>query len=161
MRKEDLASNFQLLPFHPSFSSDKTFISMKTELLIHFYLFSQLKACFHKTSKNFSFIELHETHSFTMIQKTHFHLNLMKYLLESIETCFFMILHENIIIWSHVHFFNFWSKFHHPHMILVIQHVCQVCEFKHLLNSDSHEKQKSSRKHLKIHNQASWKFSIL
>ena len=43
-------------------------------------------------------------------------------------------------------------------MILVVYPICQVCEFKHLLNSDSHEKQKSSRKILKIHNQASRKF---
>ena len=33
-------------------------------------------------------------------------------------------------------------------MILVVQPICQVFQFKHLLNSDSHEKRKSSIKHL-------------
>lgn len=111
--------------------------------------------------KTFSFIEIHETHFSPRIAKTHFHLNLMKDILESNETCFFMILNESIIIWSHLHFFNFWSNFHRLHMILVVQPVCQVSEFKHLLNFESHEKWKSRRKILKISNQASGNFSSL
>ena len=85
----------------------------------------------------------------------------MKDILESNETQFFMILHENPIIWIHVHFFSFWSNFHRLHTILAIQSVCQVCEFRHLLNSNSHEKWKSNKKILKIHNQTSKKFSTL
>ena len=49
-----------------------------------------------------------------------FYLNLMKYISELNETCFFMILNENPIIWSLVQFFSFWSNFHRPHIILVL-----------------------------------------
>ena len=55
----------------------------------------------------------------------------------------------------------FWSKCHRPRMILVAYTVCQVCEFKHFLNSNLHEKWQSSRRHLNIHIQASKKFSTL
>ena len=95
------------------------------------------------------------------IVRTYFHLNRIKYISELNETCFFMILKENPIIWSHVQFFSFRSNFHRPHMILVVQPLCQVWEFKHLLNSKSNEDQKSRRKILKIHNQAFRKFSSL
>ena len=54
-------------------------------------------------------------------------------------TCFFMIQNENPIISNHVQFFNFWSNFHCSCMILVVHSFCIVCEFKHLLNLESHE----------------------
>ena len=92
---------------------------------------------------------------------THFHPKLMKYISSSIETCFFMILRKNIILWIHFQNFSFWSKFHCSHMKLVVQSVCQVCEFLHFLNFDSHEKRQTSSKLLKIHIQSSGKFSTL
>ena len=72
-----------------------------------------------------------------------------------------MILNENPIIWSHVQFFNFWSNFHCSYMILVVELVCQVWEFKHLHNSESHDDWESRRKLIKMHNQDSRKFSSL
>ena len=49
-RREDLAWVFQDFPFHPSFLSEKTFLSIKTKTS---HLFSQLKALFPQTSKLF------------------------------------------------------------------------------------------------------------
>ena len=95
------------------------------------------------------------------IAKTHFHPNIMNDISESIETCFFMILHENLIICSHLHFFQFLVEFSSLYMILVIHPIFQVCEFKHFLNSNLYENRKSSRKLLKIHNQDSIMFSSL
>ena len=114
-------------------------------------MFSQLKAFFHKTSKLF----FHWTPWDQLIHprlKTHIFIQILwKNFSPSIGTCLFMILHENLILWSHVQIFSFWSKFHLPQMKLVVQHVCQVCEFWHFLNYDSHEKQQKSLKHLKIY----------
>jgi hypothetical protein len=124
------------------------------------HLCSQFKAFFPSTSKFFFHRIPQDTFS-PRIAKTQFHPNIMKDISESNETCFIMILNENLIILSHVRFFSFRSNFHRPHMILVVQPVCQVCEFKHLLNSESHEKWKSRSKLLKIHNIASIKFSSL
>ena len=75
-----------------------------------------------------------------------------------------MFLHDPTWKYHHMKpcsFFQFLVEFSPLHMILVVQLVCQVCEFKHLLNSDSHEKMKSSRKILKIHNQDFRNFSSL
>ena len=65
--------------------------------------------------KTFSFIEFHETLFSPRIVKTQFQPNLMKDILESNETCFFMILHENLIIWSHVHFFSVFGRIFTAH----------------------------------------------
>ena len=135
----------------------KSFLSMKNQTS---FLFFKHKAFFPSTS-NFFFHRIPwDTIFHHELQKAYFHPNLMKDISKLNETCFFMILNENLIIWIHVQFFNFWSNFHRPHMILVVHPVCQVCDFKHFLNSNSHEKQKLSRKILKICNQASKKSFI-
>ena len=131
---------------------------MKTQ---NSHLFSQLKALFHQTLKTFiSSNSMRLTHS-RWIAKTHFHLNLMRYLSESIETCLLMILHENIIIWIHVHYFQFLVEISPPTHNIGCSACFSSCKFKHLLNSDSHEKWKSSRQILKIHIQDSRNFSTL
>ena len=100
-------------------------------------------------SQNFKTIlssnSMRPTHP-SQIAFSHFHMNLMKYISHSIETCFSTILHENIILWSHVQIFSFWSKFHLLRMKLVVQPIRQVCEFQHFLNSNLHEKRKTSTK---------------
>ena len=147
-RKQDLAWVCQVFPFHPSFSR----FSIPSKFFkwenfykyekLNFSLFFLTKTTFPSTWKLFlSSNSMRHTLS-PRISKTHFHPNLMKNISDSNETCFFMILHENIIIWSHVHFFSVWSNFHRSHMILVVQPICQVCKFKHFLNSNSHEKRK-------------------
>ena len=125
-----------------------------------FTCFLNSKHFFTKLLK-FSFIELHETNSFTLDWKNTFS---SKSHAIQIRIDWNMFLHDPT--WKYhlmkpCSFFSFKAKFHCPHMILVVQPVCQVCEFKNLLNSDSHEKWKSSRKLLKIQNQASEKFSSL
>ena len=135
----------------------KTILSMKTQTS---HLFSQLKSLF-INFKTFYFIELHETHSFTLDCKDTFSPECHEIHLR-IEWNMFLHDHAwNLIIWSHVHFFSFSSNFHRLHMILVVHPVFQVCDFKNLLNSYSHEKWKSSRKILKFHNQASINISSL
>ena len=131
MRKENLALNFQVFPFHPSFSSDKTFLSMKTQNYHPLSLVFSTQNIFSPNFKKKTFLSsnsMRPTHP-PWIAFSHFPLNIMKKFSHSIETCFFMILHENHILWSHVQIFSFWSKFHLPDMKLVTQPVCQVCEF--------------------------------
>lgn len=128
-RKEDLAWAFQVFPFHPSFLSAKTFRSMKTKTFHPLSLVFSTQRIFSQNFKTFlSSNSTRPTHP-PWIAVTHFHLNLMKKFSHLIETFFLMILHENIILWNHVQNFSFWSKFHLPHMNLVVQLVCQVCEF--------------------------------
>ena len=98
-RRDDLAWFFKIFHSIEVGWVRKNFLSMKTQTS---HLFSQLKAFFPPTSKLFlSSNSMKHTFS-PRIAKTHFHLNLMKDISKSNETCFFMILHENIIIWSHV-----------------------------------------------------------
>jgi hypothetical protein len=114
-RREDLVWVFKIFHSIQFGRVRKNFLSMKTQTS---HLFSQLKELFHQL-QNFFF---HRTPLDTL-----FHHGLQKriftqisYISKSNETCFYMILHENLIIWSHVHFFSFWSNFHHLHMILVV-----------------------------------------
>jgi len=140
--KRGFNSSFQDFPFHQNLLSEKNFSKYRNSNLS---LISQTKRILSITSTLFlSSNSMRHTFS-PRIEKTHFHLNLMKYISKLNEICFFMILHENLIIWSHVHFFSFWSIFHRSHIILVVQPVCQVCEFKHLLNFESHENRKLRR----------------
>ena len=120
---------FQVFPFHQSFSSEKTFLSIKNQTSHPLSLVFLAQIIF---SHNFKTIlssnSMRPTHP-PWIAFTHFHQDLMKYISHWFETCFFMILLENIILWSHAQIFSFLSKFHLMHMKLVIQPVCQVCEF--------------------------------
>ena len=128
-RKEDLASIFQVFPFHPSFLSDKNFLSMKTQTSHPLSLVFSTQSIFSPNFRTFlSSNSMRPTHP-PWISFTHFHPNIMKYFSQLIETCFFMILHENLNLWGHVQNFSFWSKFHFSHMKLVVQPVCQVREF--------------------------------
>ena len=147
-RREDLVWVFKI------FNSIKVcwvrnfFLSMKTQTS---QLFSQQKELFHQL-QNFFF---HWTPWDTL-----FHLGLKKHIFTWIswKTSQNSLKHGSS--WSYMKIssyevmllfvFCFWFKFHHPQMILVVQPVCQVCEFTHLLNSYSHEKQKSSKKTLKL-----------
>ena len=157
-KRRGFSSSFQDLTFHRSLLSEKNFSKYENS---NFSLVSQTQSILSITSKPFlSSNSIRHTFS-PWIAKTYFHPFLMEDILESNETCFFILLNENPIIWRPVPFFSFWSNFHCSHMILDVHHVCQVWEFKNLFNFDSHEKRKSSRKLLKIHNQASIKFSSL
>ena len=80
----------------------KMFLSMKTQTS---HLFWQLKALFHQL-QNFFLLSNSMWHTLSpWIAKTHFHFNIMKDILESNETCFFMILlkissYESMFIFS-------------------------------------------------------------
>ena len=136
--KRGFSSSFQDFPFHRSLWSEEKFSKYEN---LNFSLVSQTQSIFSSDFKLFlSSNSMRHTFS-SRIVKTYFHPNIMIHISESNETCFFMILNENPIIWSHVQFFSFRSNFHRWHMILVVQPVCQVWEFKHLLKSESHEDQ--------------------
>ena len=79
----------------------------KLKLFVHFHLLSQLKAYLFQTLKLFTHrTPMRPTHPL-WIASTHFHPKIMKNIPSSIETCFFMILHENINLWIHVQNFSF------------------------------------------------------
>ena len=122
-RKEDLAWVVQDFPFHPSFPSlkTKTFHSLTLSFSTQSILLQTSKLFTHQTP-------MRPTH-LLWIAYTHFHRKLMKNISSSIETCFFMILHENLNLWIHVQNSSFWLKFHLLHMKLVVWPACQVCEF--------------------------------
>jgi hypothetical protein len=156
-REERILSEFSRFFIPSKFVKwEKNFQVWKLKLLTH-----QTQGIISSNFRLFlSLNPMRQTFSSQIVKKK-FHPNLMKYISESNETCFFMIMNENPIIWSHVQFFSFWSNFHRPCMILVVQPICQGCDFKHLLNSDSHEDQESRRELIKMHNQASRNFSSL
>ena len=124
------------------------------------HMFYQLKSLF-TNFKTFSFIQLHETQFFTSDCKNTFS---SKYQQRHLRIEWNTFLHDPA--WKYHDMnpcssFIFWSNFHRSHMILVVQPIFQVCEYTHFLNFDSHEKRLSSRKLIKIKNQASIKFSSL
>ena len=101
---------------------NSNFLFTLTFLLNPKHIFSNFKT-FHSSNS-------HDTDSPTLwIAFTQFHLKLMKDISFSIETCFFMILHENLNLWIHVPNFGFWSNFHPPHIKLVVWPTCQVYQF--------------------------------
>ena len=101
VRKEDLASNLKVFPFHPSFSSNKTFLSVKTQTFHSLSLAYLTQSISFPTSKLFIHrTPMRSTH-LPWIAFTYFHLKLIKDISFSFETCFLMILHENYILWSH------------------------------------------------------------
>ena len=120
MRKEDLVSNLYVFPFHPSFSSEKTFLSVKTQTFHSLSLFFLTQGILFQTSKLFTHRTPMRTTHLLWIAFTHFQLNLMKEILFSIETCFFMILHENLNLWIHVPILSFLVEFSPLHMKLVV-----------------------------------------
>ena len=91
--KEDLASIFQVLSFHPSFSSEKSFLSMKTETYHPLSLVFSTQSIFSQNFKIFLWSNsMRPTHPL-WIAFTHFHPNIIKCISHSIEKCFFMIIH--------------------------------------------------------------------
>ena len=149
-REETILSKFSRFFIPLKFvSEEKIFQLWKLKLLTQF------------SNTRHSFIIPHETNFSSRIVRPYFQSNLKKYILESNETCFFMIQKENPIIRSRVQFFSFWSNFHCPCMILAVQPFCQGCEFEHFLNLESHENWESSTRLINMRNQASEKFSSL
>ena len=122
MRKEDLASNLQVFPFHPSFSSEKKFLSLETKLFHALPLSFSTQSIIFQTSKLFIHqISMRPTDRL-WITFTHFHPKLMKDISFFIETCFFMILHENFNLWIHVPNLSVLVKISLLHMKLTIGH---------------------------------------
>ena len=80
--------------------------------------------------QNFSFIEIPwDWPTYSGLHSHIFYLKLSKEISFSIETCFFMIPHENLNLWIHFQNFSFWSKFHLLHMKLVVWPTWQVFRF--------------------------------
>ena len=83
-RKEDLASIFQVWAFHPSFSSEKTCLSMKTQTSYPLSLVFSTQSIFSSNFKTFlSSNSMRPTHP-PWIVFTHFLLNVEKYISYSI-----------------------------------------------------------------------------
>ena len=134
--KRGFSSSFQDFPFHRSLLSEQNLFRYEN---LNFSLVFETQSILSINFKLFlSSNSMRHTFS-PQIAKTYFQPNIMKYISESNDTCFFMVLNENPIIWSHVQFFSFWSNFHPLCMILVVHPFCQAYEFKNFLNSKSHE----------------------
>ena len=130
-KKRGFCLSFQDFSSHQSLWGEKNFSKFENLNFLHNF---QTQGILSSNFKLFlSSNPMRHTFS-SQIVKTYFQPNLMKYISKSNETCFFMILNENPNIWSQVQIFSFWSNFHRPCMILIIQPFCQVYKFKHLLN---------------------------
>ena len=97
--REDLVRVFKIFHYIKVCRVRKTFLSIKTQTS---HLFLKHKAFFPPTSKLFLLSNSTRQTFSPHIAKTHLHPNLMKDISELNETCFFMISHENLIIWIHV-----------------------------------------------------------
>ena len=116
--KRGFCLSFQDFSSHRSLWSEKFFSKYKNLNFSHNFQTQSI------LSSNFKlFLSSNPMrHTFSSrIVKTYFQPNLIKCILESNETCFFMIQNENPIIWIQVQFLSFWSNFHRTCMSLAIQ----------------------------------------
>ena len=120
---EERGSSFKFASFYyfiQVFQVRQLFQVWKLKFFTHLYFLSQLKEYFFQTPK----LCIHQTPmrptNRLSISFTLFHPKLMKDISSSFETCFFMILHENLNLWIHVPNLSFLFKISLLHMKLVV-----------------------------------------
>jgi hypothetical protein len=109
--KRGFCLSFQYFSSHRSLWSEKNFSKYENLKFSHNF---QTQGILSSNFKLFrSSNPMRRTFS-SQIVKTYFQPNIMKYISESNETCFFMIQNKNPIIWSQVQFFYFLVEFSSP-----------------------------------------------